>query len=317
MTVPDELERVAVIGNGNMGHGIAQEFAVADTPVVMIGRRDESLAAAMDRIDESLAQFEERGLIGGRDRPETLDRIRTSTDMTDAAEAQLVIEAVPADREVQNEVYDELDDICDPPIVFGSGSGQPVGDLDENVDHRERMVATHFWYPAQLIPLVEVCAGPETDDDVVPWVCDVLSGIDKEPVVIEREIPGFIGNRLQFALLREAWALWESGAATAEAIDTVMRTSLGRRLPITGPIESADAAGLETMHAFAEYLFPDLNTDDEPPRDVTALVEDGHDGVRTGQGVHDWSERDADALLRDREEELFRYLQRDAERSSD
>jgi 3-hydroxybutyryl-CoA dehydrogenase len=314
MTVPDDLRTVAVIGNGNVGHGVAQVFATAEIPVVMIGRSEESLADAMDRIDRSLAQFEDRGLVTPEARRAALDRIRTSTEMTDAADAEFVFEAVPADPEVQTEVYEQLDEICPPSTVIGSGSGQPVGELDDPVTHRERLVATHFWYPPQQIPLVEVCAGPETDEDVVPWVCDVLESVGKEPVVIEEEIPGFIGNRLQFALLREAWALWASGVASAEAIDAVTRLSIGRRLAITGPIESADLAGLETMHSFAEFLQPDLNTDPKPPDAVGDVVEAGHDGPSTGRGIYDWSDRDADTLLDEREAELFRHLEREEER---
>lgn len=311
MTPPDTLETVAVIGNGNVGHGMAQVFASAGTPVVMIGRSEESLAEAMERIDRSLKQFVDRGLVTADERQAALERIRTTTDLDEAATAQLVLEAVPADREIQNEVYEQLDDICPPSTVIGSGSGQPVSDLVDRVTHRERVVATHFWYPPQLMPLVEVCAGPETDDDVVPWVCDVLEDVGKEPVVIDEEIPGFIGNRLQFALLREAWALWAAGVASAEAIDAVTRHSIGRRLAITGPIESADVAGLDTMYAFATFLQPDLNTDPEPPEAIGDLVAAGHDGPDAGRGVYDWSERDADAVLREREDELFRHLERD------
>lgn len=313
MTVPDELRTVAVIGNGNVGHGVAQVFATAGTPVVMIGRSEESLSEAMDRIDRSLAQFEERGIVTAAEREAALDRIRPSTAMTDAADAEFVFEAVPANPEIQHEVYEQLDEICPPSTVIGSGSGQPVSELDDPVTHRERLVATHFWYPPQLIPLVEVCAGPETDEDVVPWVCDVLEGAGKEPVVIEEEIPGFIGNRLQFALLREAWDLWASGVASAEAIDAVTRLSIGRRLAITGPIESADVAGLETMYDFARFLQPDLCTDPDPPEAVGDLVEAGHDGPTTGSGIYDWADRDADALLEEREAELFRHLEREEE----
>ncbi len=300
-----------MIGNGNVGHGMAQVFATAGTPVVMIGRNEDSLAEAIDRIDRSLEQFVGRGVVSEGEHAEALDRIRTTTDMGEAAGAELVLEAVPADREIQNEVYAQLDDICEPPTVIGSGSGQPVSDLVGPFSNPQQVVATHFWYPPQLIPLVEVCAGPETDDDVVPWVCDVLSDVGKEPVVIDQEIPGFIGNRLQFAMLREAWSLWTSGVASAEAIDAVTRLSLGRRLAVTGPIESADVAGLETMYSFAKYLQPDLDADPNPPEAVGDLVESGHDGPSSGQGIYDWTDRDADALLEAREAELFRHLLRD------
>ena len=311
MTVPETLDTVAVVGNGLVGHGMAQVFAVAGHRVVMIGRREESLAAAMERIAASLAAFEAHGLVTSADASAALGRIRTSTALEDAADAQLVLEAVPADRAIQDEVYGRLDAICAPPAIFASGSGQPASELVSSVRHRGRVVAAHFWYPPQLIPLVEVCAGPETDPDVAPWLCDVLRAAGKEPVIVDKEVPGFVGNRLQYAILREAWALWAEGAASAEAIDTVMKASLGRRLAITGPIESADVGGLDTLHAFGAYLIPHLTTGSQPAAAVTALVEAGHRGLPSGRGVYDWSARDGAALLREREEELFRHLARD------
>jgi 3-hydroxybutyryl-CoA dehydrogenase len=171
-------------------------------------------------------------------------------------------------------------------------------------------VAAHFWYPPQLISLVEVCAGPETAPDVVPWICNVLQAAGKVPVVMNREIPGFIGNRLQFALLREAWALLAAGVASAEAIDAVVRNSFGRRLAITGPIESADVGGLDTMAAFASFLFPTLDGSSEPPPMIQELVQKGDRGLPSGRGVYDWSQRDGTALVAERMEELFRHLQR-------
>ena len=146
---------------------------------------------------------------------------------------------------------------------------------------------------------------------MAPWLCEVLRAAGKEPVIVDKEVPGFIGNRLQYAILREAWALWAEGAASAEAIDTVMKASLGRRLAITGPIESADIGGLDTLHAFGAYLIPHLTTGSRPASAVTALVEAGHRGLPSGRGVYDWSGRDGAALLEAREEELFRHLARD------
>src|SRR5207249_3173378 len=131
--------------------------------------------------------------------------------------------------------FERLDRLCPPPTVFASSSGQPASRLVARVARRERVVAAHFWNPPQLVPLVEVCAGPDTDPDVVPWLCEVLRRVGKEPVVLDREVDGFLGNRLQFALLREALALWAGGVASADAIDLAVKASFGRRLAITGP----------------------------------------------------------------------------------
>ena len=311
MAVPGSLKTVAVIGNGIIGHGVAQVFATAGFDVVLVGRSDESLARAVENVRTSLVAFEQHGLVTADQASAARARIATTTDLGAASSAQLVIEAITQDVPAKLALFAELDRICAPPTVLGTSSGQPASELVERVRHRGRVVATHFWYPPQLIPLVEVCAGPETDPDVVPWTCEVLRAAGKEPAVIDREIPGFIGNRLQFALLREAWSLWAAGVASAEAIDAVVRSSFGRRLAVTGPLESADVGGLETMVAFAEFLQPHLDTQPLPPAAVRELPAAGHRGLASGKGVHDWAGRDGEALVAARMEELFRWLAAD------
>ena len=313
--VPEALKTVAVIGNGIIGHGITQIFAAAGKDVVMIGRDQGSLERAKGKIAASLEQFAAHDLIARAAIPAILARIKTSIALEDAAPAQLVIEAVTEDLPLKLEIFGKLDRICPPPAVLGSSSGQPASALIAQVKHPERVIATHFWYPPQLIPLVEVCAGPRTAPEVTRWVCAALKDAGKEPAVIDKEIPGFIGNRLQFAMLREAWALWASGAASAEAIDTVVRNSFGRRVGITGPIESADAGGLYTMYHFGKSLIPHLDVAPEPAKAVADLVAAGANGIANGKGVYDWSQRDGGALIAARMEELFRWLKADQARN--
>jgi 3-hydroxybutyryl-CoA dehydrogenase len=308
MATDRRLETVAVLGNGIIGHGVAQIFAVAGRKIRLIGRDQASLARAVERIRASLAEFVRHGLIAAEAVPAALDRITPSTRLEDAAAAELVIEAVTEDLALKRELFGRLDAICAPATVLASSSGQPPSALFERVKRRERVIATHFWYPPQLIPLVEVCGGPLCDPAVVAWTCARIREAGKEPVVIDREVKGFIGNRIQFAMLREAWALWASGAASAEAIDAVVRHSIGRRLAITGPIESADVGGLDTMYHFAGSLLPDLARDAAPDPAVGALVEAGHRGLPSGRGIYDWQKRDGDALLKSRMDELFRWM---------
>jgi 3-hydroxybutyryl-CoA dehydrogenase len=304
VATPDRFDTLAVIGNGIIGHGVSQVYAVAGKDVVMIGRSPESLDRAIGNIRASLADFERHGLVTTVEANAAVARIRTSTELGDAAAAQLVIEAVTHDMSLKVRLFAELDAICPPPTVLATSSGAPASEVLERVRYQERVIATHFWYPPQLIPLVEVCASPATAPEVLRWTCEAVRACGKEPAVIEREIPGFIGNRLQFALLREAWNLWASGAASAEAIDACVRTSIGRRLGITGPIESADIGGIATMESFARGLLPHLDRSTEPPAAVRESVTRG--------GIYDWSQRDASVLRAARMEELFRWLAVDA-----
>jgi 3-hydroxybutyryl-CoA dehydrogenase len=302
------FETLAVVGNGIIGHGVGQVYAVANKDVILIGRAADSLDRAMDKIRASLSDFERHGLIDAPQAEAAVARIRTTTDLGEAASAQFVVEAVTHDMPLKVRLLGELDRICAPETVLATSSGSPASAVYGEVQRKERVIATHFWFPPQLLPLVEVCASPETAPEVLERTCEFVRVCGKEPAVIERELPGFIGNRLQFALLREAWSLWASGAASAEAIDACLRNTIGRRLGITGPIESADIGGIATMESFARELLPDLDTSGEPPAAVTERVASG--------GIYDWSKRDAAALGAERVEELFRWLAVDRQRQA-
>jgi 3-hydroxybutyryl-CoA dehydrogenase len=301
-----KLNTLAVIGNGIIGHGIAEVFASAGTAVTLIGRSDRSLADAIGRIEKSLEEFSREGLIDAANIKPSLARIRTTTRLDDAAEAEMVIEAVPEDMALKLSIFERLDEITRPDAVLASSSGHPASELTARVKNKGRVIATHFWYPPQLLPLVEVCGAPETEPAVVAWTCARLRDAGKEPVVIDREIPGFIGNRIQFAILREAWSLWASGAASAEAIDAVVRNSIGRRLGVTGPIESADLGGLDTMFRFGSFLQPDLDTAALPPERVGARSQSQTNPRIQERHPDQWT-----ALSASRRAELFRWLRND------
>ena len=304
------VERIAVIGNGIIGHGVAQIFASAGHPVTMIGRSETSLENAVGRIKLSLADFKAHGLLTEAEATAAIGRITLSTKLDDAAAADFVLEAVTENLPLKLGIFGRLDMICRADAILASSSGQPASALVAEVARRERVIAAHFWYPPQLIPLVEVCGGPHCAADTVTRTVDLIRRAGKNPVVIDKEVKGFIGNRLQFALLREAWSLWASGVAAPEVIDAVVRTSFGRRIAVTGPIESADIGGLETMYNFARFLQPDLNTDADPPAEVAAALK-AERPARTWPGIYDWQARRRDALVAERMEELFRWLQHD------
>lgn len=311
----DAITSVAIIGNGLMGQGISQVFARAGKMVRLIGRNPESLEKAVAVIRRNLDAFVERGLTSSQDARAAFARITTSTRIEDAGGVDHVIEAVPAVRETQLEVFGKLDAVCASDVVLGSTSGQPISLMTARMTHPERAVAMHFIYPAQLIPIVEVCGGPQTAPHVVTWACDVLRAVGQSPAVMNKEVDGFIINRLQFAVLREAWSMWANGVASAEAIDNSFKMSLGRRYSITGPIESAELGGLDIMYAFARFLLPDLDTSNAPPEAVGELVKEGHFGLKSGKGVYDWSTRDGKALLAARAAKLFQHIAEDAKRS--
>jgi 3-hydroxybutyryl-CoA dehydrogenase len=307
-----DVRNIAVIGNGLMGQGISQVFARIGKNVKLIGRNAESLERAKAAIRRNFDAFVDRGLTAKSDAEVAMSRISVSTRIDDAGGADHVIEAVPAVRETQIDIFAKLDAACKPGIVLGSTSGQPISLMTGKMKHPERAVAMHFIYPAQLIPIVEVCGGPQTATDVVEWACDMLKAVGQTPAVMNKEVDGFIINRLQFAVLREAWSMWANGVASAEAIDNSFKMSLGRRYAITGPIESAELGGLDIMHKFAEFLLPDLDVSKSPPAAIADLVAHGNYGLKSGKGVYDWARRDGKALLAARADKLFQHMAEDA-----
>ncbi len=298
--------KVAVVGDGTMGHGISEVFAKAGHNVQIIGLNDASLKSALDRIKLSLNEFVAEGLVSASDIDPIIGRISFSTDIQKAADAAIVIEALPENMELKTETFGKLEKICPPDTILATASGHSVSEVIAQVKKRDRVIATHFWFPPQLLPLVEVCGAPETSKATIDVTCELLKDIGKKPVVIDKEIDGFIGNRIQFAALREAWALYDSGVATADAIDSIVRYSIGRRYSVTGPIESADVAGLPVMVNFAAYLQPSLSNDKTPPAKLFDLAKvDGK--------VYNRSKAEIDALIAARKKELFRWLAADME----
>ena len=170
--------------------------------------------------------------------------------------------------------------------------------LAPSTNRPDKVVVANWWNPPYLLPLIEVVRGPETSDMTINITTGVFSKLDKQPVVLQKESLGFIGNRMQFALLREALSIVQQGIATAEDVDTVVKTSFGRRLAVAGPLEVFDIAGWDTISAIIDQLFPDLETGRETPGLVSKMVERGNLGIKSGQGFYEWNDEKVAALRR-------------------
>lgn len=302
--------KIAVVGDGTMGHGIAEVFAKAGHEVTIIGLNADSLDYAKKRILLSLNEFVEMHLFEADQIQPVLSRISFTTKMEAAKDAKMVIEALPENMELKNQTFGTLEKVCAEDAILATASGHSVSEVISQVKKRDRVIATHFWFPPQLLPLVEVCGAPETSRKTIEYTCDLLRKIGKKPAIIDKEIDGFIGNRIQFAALREAWALYAAGVASADAIDSVVRYSIGRRYSVTGPIESADLAGLPVMVNFADYLQPSLCNDKKPPEKLYELM-----NIKGGT-VYNRSREEVEKLTLARKKELFRWLASDMEEDS-
>ena len=256
------IDEIAVVGAGLMGHGIALEFAVAGHPVQLNDVSGKRLQEALGSIDASLELLARTGLVTERDATLAKQRIETASSLEQAVEhADLVIEAVSEDLELKTDVFGRLDRACDEDVVLASNTSSFMpSQLAAATSSPQRVLVAHYFNPPYLLPLVEVVPGPETGADVVEQVVGLLESVGKRPVVLRRELPGFVVNRLQTALQREALSIVEAGVASPEDIDVMVRNSFGRRLAAAGPFEVFDAAGWDVISAVMAQLLPNLET---------------------------------------------------------
>jgi 3-hydroxybutyryl-CoA dehydrogenase len=284
-------EIVGVAGGGLMGVGIATKFALAGHAVVVVEASAERAAGIPAVAAGILAELLDAGVIDAARRDAALARLRVATTLEALAGAALVIEAIPEVLAAKHALYAQLEAVLAPDAIVASNtSGFPPDALAAHMQRRARFLVAHFWNPPHAIPLVEVVPGSATDRAVVERSVALLAAIEAEPVVLQAAIPGFIGNRLQFAVLREALHIVRSGAATPETVDAVMKACLGRRYSIMGPFESADLGGLHTLAGIGANLMPELAKDEDVLDLMRAHVEKGELGAASGQGFYTWDD---------------------------
>lgn len=304
-TRPGELSQVAVLGAGTMAPGIAAAFAAAGHPTVLWARRAGRAEEAVARAGKLVRFLVEQGLAQAG----AVAAITAADRLEPIASAGVAVEAIAERLDAKRELLALMDDLLPPEALIATNtSGLRVTDLADGLPGAGRLVAMHFWNPAHLMPLVEVGGGERTAPESVNRAVELARAIGKQPVRVEREVLGFLGTRLQQAVVREAIALLEAGVASAEDIDLAVRTSFGIRFPVTGPLESADLTGLDVIEAIHGYLLPDLDRSTGPQAPLRERVGSGELGVKSGRGFHDWENRDAQELVRRRDEELVRRL---------
>lgn len=283
---------VSVIGAGLMGHGIAQVFASAGHAVVIYDRDEKARDIAVVHIERNLR---EQGAPAA-----TLNHIRLAASLGEGVgDADIVFECAPEKLELKQQLFAQVTRMALPHAVLASNTSViPITRIGERLDDpaRRRLLGTHWWNPPHLIPLVEVVRTAYTDAEVFEQTFEWLREVGKRPVKVERDVAGFIGNRLQHALWREAIALVEMGVCDAEAIDTVVKNSFGMRLAVLGPIENADLVGLELTRDVHRVLFPDLRCDKWPSKLLDALIAGGHTGMKAGKGLRAWTPEQAESV---------------------
>jgi 3-hydroxybutyryl-CoA dehydrogenase len=282
---------IGIVGGGLMGVGIATKFALAGHATLVV-EADSARAAGIPLLAaDILSQLVDAGVIDAPQRDAALARLRVAGEPGELAGAAMAVEAIPELLAAKHALYEKLEAIMAPDAIIASNtSGFPPDALSEHMAMPARFLVAHFWNPPHLIPLVEVVPGKATAWETVERSVRLLAGIGAEPVVLKAAIPGFIGNRLQFAVLREALHIVRSGAATPETVDAVMKACLGRRYSIMGPFESADLGGLHTLMGIAANLMPELAKDEDVLELMRAHVDKGELGAGSGQGFYTWDD---------------------------
>ncbi|NMM62898.1 3-hydroxyacyl-CoA dehydrogenase family protein [Clostridium sp. P21] len=310
------IKNVSVLGTGTMGHGIAMLSARAGLNVVMYGRSDESLERGFNNIKNSLNRLKAEGKISDKKCEEILSKIKGVKTIEEAAkDADFIIESLAENLELKQKVFKQLDELCPSNVILATNtSGLSPTAIAKHTKDPERVVIAHFWNPPHLIPLVEVVPGEKTSQDTMGTTMEWVEFIGKKAVRMEKECLGFIGNRLQLALLREALYIVEQGWAKPEEVDKAIEYGHGRRLPVTGPLCSADLGGLDIFHNISTYLFEDLCNDTKPSKLMQDKVEAGNLGSKSGQGFYNWRPEAIEKKKKEREEVLLQFLQRDLEK---
>jgi 3-hydroxybutyryl-CoA dehydrogenase len=282
--------RIAVVGAGLMGHGIAQVFALASHDVTIY----DSIAASLDTVKTRiLTNLKDLG-----DDQKAVERVTPVSDLAQAVrDADFVVEAALEDLPLKQKLFAEIEGYVRPDTILASNTSViPITRIMEGLKQRERALGTHWWNPPYLVPLVEVIETQWTSRPAIDFTMKLHAAAGKKPAHVKKDVPGFIGNRLQHALWREAVALVEHGICDAETVDTVIKSAFGRRLAVLGPLENADMVGTDLTLAIHRTVLPDIDSRPRPSPYLEKLVKDQKLGFKSGEGFRKWSPEQQAAL---------------------
>lgn len=282
--------KIAVIGAGLMGHGIAQVFALAGHDVTITDPNAESLATVRERISANLKDL--------GDDPKAVDRVTPVASLADCVKsADYIVEAAPENLALKQKLFAEIEAAARPDAILASNTSViQITEIMKGLKRRDRALGTHWWNPPFLVPLVEVIGTEWTSAAAIDFTMKLHKDAGKTPAHVKKDVPGFIGNRLQHALWREAVSLVENGICDAETVDTVIKAAFGRRLAVLGPLENADLVGTELTLAIHQNVLPHIDSRPGPSPYLEKLVADGKLGFKSGEGFRKWTPEQQAAL---------------------
>jgi len=291
MNSVEDIHRMAVIGSGVMGHGITEIYALNGYPITMMDVNDEFLQRGMRQIRAELRTLVNNEFITEQESEEALNRVSTTTSIEDAAqECDFVTEAVTENLKMKRGVFAQLESHApDDAILATNTSGLMITKIAQGLRRPDRVIGTHFSVPPHIVPGVEMIRGRKTSDQTFRISYDLMKKIGKVPFVVKKEIDGFLLNRLQLALGREAFYLVEKGVATIEDVDICLNSVLGLRWATVGPFRQMDSAGIDTACKVWKYILPSISNSRRIPKAMTEKVARGELGMKTRKGFYDYT----------------------------
>ncbi|MBF7095594.1 3-hydroxyacyl-CoA dehydrogenase family protein [Alkalibacter mobilis] len=300
-----KINNVSIFGSGLMGSGIAQIFATKGIEVRISSRNPEK-SDALENIRKNLEIMAGEGAYPKDQIDVALSRITVSNDLDYVTkDADLIIENIPENMELKQNLFAQLDEVCREDTILASNTSvMSITEIASKAKNKDRIVGTHFWNPPYLIPLVEIVRTEFTSDEVVDDLFDFMKSMGKKPVKVAKDVPGFLANRLQHALWREAISIVENGIADPAAVDEAIKYSFGMRLPVLSPMENSDMVGTDLTLSIHDYILKHIESSTEPSPLLRKKVEDGDLGFKTGKGFQEWTDED----IKVSRERLVKYL---------
>ncbi len=302
--------RIGVVGAGTMGHGIALCFATNGYEVVLHDTVESSLAQAQDLIEKNLASMIELGCLTDEQREAAIRAVTFTADLEALTSGcQYITEAVFENLALKKSLFQELDAATPASVILASNTSSfDINEIASEVTRKGRVIGTHWFHPPQITPCIEVIPATDTDEDVVARTLSLLESVGKAPTLC-KSAPGFVANRIQYALVSEALAIVEEGLATPEQVDRIVRTSFGFRLSAFGPLEVCDQAGLDVYATIFEYFHRVFGRDVfAPPRILKEMVAEGRLGMKNGKGFYSYDADSALRVRRERDRKLYARL---------
>lgn len=301
------VEKIVIVGAGIMGASFAQIFAQYNYEVVVYDNSLEGIHKGERLIKLNQTELISSEELTEKESQEILSRISFTLDMKCFAETDFVLEAIIEKMDIKKEFWEQVSKIVAEDIVLASNtSGLSITEMATVIKNPERFCGMHWVNPPHIVPLVEIISGAKTVDETLKIVWDIAKSLHRKPVMVKKDAKGFVLNRLQYAVLREALYIVEEGIASMEDVDNVMKYGLGMRYAAIGPFETVDLGGLDTFRMIGEYLFRDLSDAKEVPDLLKSRYDEGAYGIKTGRGFYDYPDDKADQVVKKRDSDFLK-----------